>query len=600
MQDSDSQRRICFGPFEVDRTTGELCKRGRRLKLAEQPFQVLAALLEKPGELVTREDLRQRIWSDDTFVDFDHGLNKAVNKVREVLGDSSSDPRYVETLPRRGYRFIAPVESVGREKALDASAPAPTDEPPLTSRWTLVTKVVIGVPILAGALAATWWLIHEPAEQSVPPYTLTPLTFDSGLTYQPSISPDGKFVVFASDRAGQGNLDLWIMQIGAGEPAPVTSDPADEYEPSFSPDGTRIAFRSDRNGGGIYVVPALGGDPRLIAEGGHWPKFSPNGTLIAYRDGNRFSGRQIFVVPAEGGEPRRLGPNWDETDGKGHRRLKHPIWSADGQHLLYDNDRDWVVVSAQGGRTTATGAKTVLEQQGLELRQSTPEAWRADDHSIVFSSRDVRGQTNLWRLAVSRSSWEVQGPAEPLTVTTGSALQASVSVTGRTVFANLVENSDLWSLPINADQGKILGELEQITDDARWEDFPSISADGRKLVFGVDRYNRPFTFAGSRDIHLLDLVTGERTPLANTSLSELAAVISPDGSRVVHMVSKDDQFAIHIVATNGGRSKLLRSNTSEPTAWSADGRSILYWMKGGGRKALGCGIGEERDASQAP
>ncbi len=277
MEGPNSFRRICFGPFEVDRATGELRKQGRRIKLQEQPFQVLAALLEKPGELVTREELRQRIWSDDTFVDFDHSLNKAINKVREVLGDSSSSPRYVETLPRRGYRFIAPVESVGGEKQPDGSPPAAPDQPPRTSSWTPATKIVAGVAVLAVAFAATWWLIRPPAGGPVPPSKLTPLTFDSGLTYQPSISPDGKFVVFASDRAGQGNLDLWTLQIGAGEPVQLTSDPADEYEPSFSPDGTRIAFRSDRNEGGIYVVPALGGAPRPITEGGHWPKFSPDG-----------------------------------------------------------------------------------------------------------------------------------------------------------------------------------------------------------------------------------------------------------------------------------------------------------------------------------
>ena len=100
-----------FGPFEADIRTGELRKRGSRLRLQDQPFQVLAMLLAKPGELVTREELQQKLWPQDTFVDFDHGLNTAINKIREALGDTASDPQYVETLPKRGYRFIAPVES---------------------------------------------------------------------------------------------------------------------------------------------------------------------------------------------------------------------------------------------------------------------------------------------------------------------------------------------------------------------------------------------------------------------------------------------------------------------------------------------------------
>src|SRR3989442_6396004 len=99
-----------FGVFELDFRAGELRKNGARLRLQEQPFQVLALLLERAGDVVTREELRQKLWPSDTFVDFDHSLNTAINKVREVLGDSASSPRYVETLARRGYRFIAPVQ----------------------------------------------------------------------------------------------------------------------------------------------------------------------------------------------------------------------------------------------------------------------------------------------------------------------------------------------------------------------------------------------------------------------------------------------------------------------------------------------------------
>src|SRR5579863_9417793 len=109
-QASRSPRNVRFGIFEADLDVGELRKHGHRLKLSEQPFQILAMLLARPGEIVSREELRQILWPSDTFVDFDHGLNNAVMRLREVLGDSSDHPRFIETLPRRGYRFIAPVE----------------------------------------------------------------------------------------------------------------------------------------------------------------------------------------------------------------------------------------------------------------------------------------------------------------------------------------------------------------------------------------------------------------------------------------------------------------------------------------------------------
>src|SRR5215471_13362994 len=115
---AETQRRIFrFGVFEVDETTGELRKHGVRIKLHSQPFQLLVMLLERPSELVTREEMRQRLWGDDTFVDFDHGLNSAVNKLREALGDSASQPRHIETIAGKGHRYIGPVtvgESIAR------------------------------------------------------------------------------------------------------------------------------------------------------------------------------------------------------------------------------------------------------------------------------------------------------------------------------------------------------------------------------------------------------------------------------------------------------------------------------------------------------
>src|ERR1700735_2386205 len=108
---SPAGRVVRFGVFEVDLAAGELRKSGRRIRLPEQPLQILALLLARPGEVITREEVRQKLWPADTFVDFDHSLNTAVNKLRETLGDSASSPRYIETLARRGYRFIAPVQT---------------------------------------------------------------------------------------------------------------------------------------------------------------------------------------------------------------------------------------------------------------------------------------------------------------------------------------------------------------------------------------------------------------------------------------------------------------------------------------------------------
>src|SRR6266436_6422781 len=124
-----SARIARFGIFEVDLNALELRKHGLRLKLPEQPFQILVMLLERPGEIVTRDELRNRLWQTDTFVDFDHGLNNAVMRLREVLGDSSDRPRFIETLPRRGYRFIAPIEEIHSAAVPALAAASQSAEP---------------------------------------------------------------------------------------------------------------------------------------------------------------------------------------------------------------------------------------------------------------------------------------------------------------------------------------------------------------------------------------------------------------------------------------------------------------------------------------
>ncbi len=206
-------RIVRFGAFEVDLKAGELRKQGLRLKLPEQPFQVLVLLLEKPGEVVTREELRARLWPGDTFVDFDHGLNNGVMRLREVLGDSSENPRFVETIPRRGYRFIAPVEEAQPfvPPAESKAAASPVPEAPVTGplspdardtlkgedrkgragslRWQMVATMVAAVLAVAGLLgygfhrAATTEVAHGSRSKSLIVLPLENLSGDKDQDY---------------------------------------------------------------------------------------------------------------------------------------------------------------------------------------------------------------------------------------------------------------------------------------------------------------------------------------------------------------------------------------------------------------------------------
>jgi cholera toxin transcriptional activator len=154
-----------FGVFEADVRTGELRKHGIRLRLPDQPFVVLVALLERPGELVTREELVKRLWPDGTFVDFDHSLNTAVNRLRETLGDSAETPRFIETLPRRGYRFVGSVERIGEEPvpAKQAVVVTAADELPSANRTLVRTFFLLAQVMYLGfyiAALINWGEIH--------------------------------------------------------------------------------------------------------------------------------------------------------------------------------------------------------------------------------------------------------------------------------------------------------------------------------------------------------------------------------------------------------------------------------------------------------
>src|SRR6266478_1285869 len=293
-----------FGVFEVDLRTGELRRQGLRLKLPSQSFQVLKLLLEHPGDLVSREELREKLWPADTFVDFDHGLNAAVNRLREALGDSADSPRFVETLPRRGYRFIVPVEwnSANSETPISSAAAASCSEPsrgvqdiserlPVTAprprlRITRFALAFTGVILVTGVLL---YLLRPHTQSDT--LTVIPFTTYPGFEAAPSFSPDGNQIAFAWSKEGL-NFDLYVKQIGQERAVRLTYRPATYLVPAWSPDGRFIAFArrgKNDNDTGLYLMPALGGSERKLADataGVYYPYYllswSPDGKRLAF------------------------------------------------------------------------------------------------------------------------------------------------------------------------------------------------------------------------------------------------------------------------------------------------------------------------------
>ena len=248
-----------FGSFELDIRSGDLRKLGIRIKLQDQPRQILFLLLDDAGEVITREKIQKHLWPDSTFVDFDNAINSAVRKLRDALGDSADNPRFVETLARRGYRFIAPVF---HERGTHARTSTPSRATPAATgpNWRVVAAVAVALAVLT--LAVRLVKTNAPAAE----VRVVPLTSNPGLEFQPSFSPDETRVAYVWNGPEEKTFSIYVKLIGAGEPVRATADVGRDFSPAWSPDGRWIAALRDLGLESlVFLVPASGGRPRELA-----------------------------------------------------------------------------------------------------------------------------------------------------------------------------------------------------------------------------------------------------------------------------------------------------------------------------------------------
>ncbi len=251
-----------FGDFDADFRTQELRKQGVRVKLPQQSFQILQMLLERPGELVTRDELRQALWPGDTFVDFDHGVNNSIKRIRDALGDSADTPSYIETLPRLGYRFIGSIdESPVAPAAVMPSAAGEEVARPAIWKWGFFLWPLALALVLAGIAV---WRFFPRSKESVPVVEIVPLTGITGRQTLPSFSPDGSQVTFTLTNGSKKGNGLYTALVGGDKLLQLTDDPGDCCS-AWSPDGQAVAFsRKSEEEFNIYTVSPLGGTPRKL------------------------------------------------------------------------------------------------------------------------------------------------------------------------------------------------------------------------------------------------------------------------------------------------------------------------------------------------
>jgi len=618
-------QRVRFGPFEADLETHELWKNGIRVKLGGQPFEILAMLLNRPGQMVLREELQKEIWAADTFVDFNHGLNAAVNKLRETLSDSAEEPKYIETLPRRGYRFIGKIENAVGPAAVAAVPPAsestlvapppvaPVDRGPTpvavrakpvrARRWMRWAALVITglVVVKGGLMARRWWRFAQPELQEAVGKLAEARMLSNMLTLvpdpasDPAISPDGNSVAFRRNSYAPGAAGIFVTGSNGKALTQLTQHPGDCC-PAWSPDGKSISFsRISTDEYGIYVVNATGGVPRKISREDPRKKrgelaWTADGKFIAFSGDSPQGGSQIFLLSVEDSSVRPM------TEPQGQDRDWGPSFSPDGTRMAFVRSNgagfpeEIFVMTTNGGRpqkvaykradgkgepeaifvTPANGTTHQVTNQRAAIMG--PPAWSADGENIIFSSTKA-GEPSLWRISTNG------GEAVPVEQTGTATWHPTISREGnKLVVQKILRSSGIYRVDLeegNTKQSRII-----VTSTNGRNEGPMLSADGRRLLFMSDRSGSVEIWASNRDgssaVQLTSL-HGCGTPR-----------LSPDGLWVAFDTTGEGAPGVYLVSAMGGAPRALVADQWENSvpSWSRDGKWVYFGSHRSGEDQL--------------
>ena len=483
-------------------------------------------LLERPGEIVTREDLRGRLWPADTFVDFDHGLNAAVKRLRDALGDSAGNPRFVETFARRGYRFVAPIQIRGAEAARTTLRVASR-----RLHWRIVPA---GATLLMVGVMVGWHAGHR----SVAAVRVVERRLTSNPENDPvissAISPDGKMLAF-SDRAG-----VFLRQVGTGETHPIgssTQDNAHTYYLSWFPDGshvlaTRTASPSEPPS--LWRVSVFGGTPLKIMDAAERGIVSPDGSQIVFVRGD-YEHQEIWEMQANGVKAHKvLGEPGDNIDAL--------VWSPDGRRIAY------VVSRYQLGWDDAEVALYIRDLGGQDLsrvlsnsRLRSALAWTPDGR-LIYSLGELppgsQNDTNLWAVRVDPRGVKTWGTPTQLTNGADAKFRASISADGKKlIFVRGVDSAGVYITKIEG-AGNRLSPLQRLSLDER-RNFPyTWTPDGKSVIFTSDRDGVFHLFKQAADQPAPDLLVGgeQSVTLArlNPESSAILYTLNPEPSDVAH------------------------------------------------------------------
>ncbi|MGE5813937.1 MAG: winged helix-turn-helix domain-containing protein [Acidobacteriota bacterium] len=627
-----------FGDFRVDLGRMALLRKGEAIPLEPKAYDVLMVLLEGRERVVTKDELLDAVWKD-TFVT-PNALAQAIVQLRKALGDDAQAARYVETVARRGYRFIAPVTPKSAQSAVSANGkgqisrfsadlPAERTQEPMTvpvsapemvtvpiSRRGRSIAMALGAAVVLIAVAGLVWQRRPVLPVSVhvgaADLSLRRLTTRAGFNAMPSWSPDGRSVAYVSDQTG--NLEIYVKPLTPGSnQVAITADGGPNLQPEWSPDGQWLAYHS-RKRGGIWIVPSSGGVARQVADFGSDPAWSPDSTRLAFTSdaGGLVSQSELWIVRRDGSERRPLTRMGNPVGG--HRA---PAWSPDGRFVAFTVGRggwdgDVWMVSVADGRTQKIAAGEAAADPCFDPQGR----W------LYWGGSDPGGDSRVYRVALDHSTGAAAGAPEPVGAPISGYLTGlTIARDGTAALGMTTDTGNLWAVDIGTDGAA--GEPVQLTNDVVRNAYPDYSHDGRiafiqivpgrpattwimnqdgsarePLVPDVETTSPQWDASGKRLFVLrwpisaswVDVTTRAVTPIPIKLDDARGLRLAPDGKRVAfYTIEPSGAMNVFTRGLDGSPAAQLtfdREAVSYP-AWSPDGRYLAVEVKRGDSTHVG-------------